>query len=420
MRSLSKISLMPVLQPGRVSKVGKTAALLQRLAALLVFCSLSALLNCGGGGGGSSHGNGGGGQSGTPALTAAVVTQGNLSSGQSNASYTITVSNTGNGATSGTVTVVGPPTGFTVTAISGTGWTCTLSSTTCTRSDSLAAGASFPTITVTGNVTSANGTPVTIPLTLSGGGTSSSVTVTPTPTVTVTAPVLSVTKTHTGNFNSGQQGATYSVTVKNGASAGATNAKVTLTETVPSGETLVSMSGNGWTCPGTGGANTCDRSDTLATGASYPAVTVTVNVAANATSPQVNHVSVSGGGMSSSASANDSTTINLAPDLAIVTSHSSGNFGAGNNNVFTLAVSNVGSGPTTGSITVSDTLDANFTFVSATASGWTCGAVSQVVTCTNPGPLAPGASAMSIPLVVAVSASASGTINNTGTPGHAW
>jgi hypothetical protein len=51
MRSLSKISLMPVLQPGRVSKVGKTAALLQRLAALLVFCSLSALLNCGGGGG---------------------------------------------------------------------------------------------------------------------------------------------------------------------------------------------------------------------------------------------------------------------------------------------------------------------------------------------------------------------------------
>ena len=41
---------------------------------------------------------------------------------------------------------------------------------------------------------------------------------------------------------------------------------------------------------------------------SYGAITVTVNVAANATSPQVNTATVSGGG-ASSATANDSTTI---------------------------------------------------------------------------------------------------------------
>ncbi|HWC20531.1 MAG TPA: hypothetical protein VG498_26170, partial [Terriglobales bacterium] len=255
----------------------------QRLTVLLVFCSL-ALLNCGGNGsgGGNNNGgnNGGGGQSATPALNASVTSSGNFSSGQQNATYSIAVTNSGNAATSGTVTVVDPPTGFTVTSIGGTGWTCTLSTTTCTRSDSLAAGQSFPQIVVTGNVTAANGTPVSIPLSVSGGGVSAPAS--STPSVTVAASALSVAAIHAGNFNLGQQGATYSVTVKNGTSAGATSSKVTVSEALPSGETLVSMSGNGWTCPGAGGANTCDRSDTLATGASYPAITVTVNIAANA------------------------------------------------------------------------------------------------------------------------------------------
>jgi len=250
-----------------------------------------------------------------PQLAAAVSTQGNFSSGETNASYNITVSNSGTGPTSGTVTVVDPPTGFTVSAIAGTGWSCTQATTTCTRSDALAAGMSYPAITVTGNVTAANGTPVSIPITLSGGGISSPVNVTP--TLTVAAPALSISKSHTGNFSQGQQGAAYTVTVQNDASAGATNEKVTVTETVPSGETLVSMSGSGWTCPGSAGANTCDRSDSLLSGGSYPALTVTVNVAANAASPQVNQVSASGGGMTGTVSANDSTTLNIPPMVTL-------------------------------------------------------------------------------------------------------
>jgi hypothetical protein len=50
------------------------------------------------------------------------------------------------------------------------------------------------------------------------------------------------------------------------------------------------------------------RSDALNEGASYPAITVTVNVAANATTPQVNQVIVSGDG-SAIAGATDPTTI---------------------------------------------------------------------------------------------------------------
>ncbi|HYA64930.1 MAG TPA: DUF2341 domain-containing protein, partial [Candidatus Sulfotelmatobacter sp.] len=119
---------------------------------------------------------------------------------------------------------------------------------------------------------------------------------------------LTITKTHTGNFTQGQQHAIYTVTVSNGANAGPTNGMVTVTETPPSGLTLLSMAGTGWTCT----ANSCTRSDVLDGGGSYPAITVTVNVAANASSPQVNQVSVSGGG-TATASATDSTTIIVTP-----------------------------------------------------------------------------------------------------------
>jgi uncharacterized protein (TIGR03437 family) len=108
------------------------------------------------------------------------------------------------------------------------------------------------------------------------------------------APVLSIRKTHTGNFAQGQAGATYTGTVSNAASAASTSGTVTVTEGPPGGLTLVSMTGAGWTCPA--GGTTCTRSDVLAAGSSYPAITVTVNVAPDATPLQVNTMYVSGGG----------------------------------------------------------------------------------------------------------------------------
>ncbi|HEV2730889.1 MAG TPA: protease pro-enzyme activation domain-containing protein, partial [Terriglobales bacterium] len=72
-------------------------------------------------------------------------------------------------------------------------------------------------------------------------------------------PVLSITKTHTGNFTQGQQHATYTVTVSNRANAAPTSGTVTVTDIPPSGLTLVSMTGTGWTCA----ASNCTRSDAL-------------------------------------------------------------------------------------------------------------------------------------------------------------
>ena len=123
--------------------------------------------------------------------------------------------------------------------------------------------------------------------------------------------VLSITKMHTAGFTQGQQHATYTVTVSNRANAVPTGGDITVTEIPPSGLTLVSMSGTGWACA----ATNCTRSDVLNGGEGYPPITVTVNVAANASSPQVNQVSVSGGG-SGSAAATDSTTI--IPPPAVV------------------------------------------------------------------------------------------------------
>ena len=126
-------------------------------------------------------------------------------------------------------------------------------------------------------------------------------------TIPSTPALLSIAKTHTGNFTQGQQNATYLLNVSNASGAGPTNGTVIVSETIPSELTLISMSGTGWNCSN----GSCTRSDALPPGSHYPPITVAVNVAANAPSLQVNQVSVSGGG-SQTAIATDPTAIMAA------------------------------------------------------------------------------------------------------------
>jgi hypothetical protein len=73
--------------------------------------------------------------------------------GITGASYYLTVKNNQATATTGVVKVTDTiPDDLTATGIAGTGWSCDRSSLTCTRSDSLAPGASFPSINLTFNV----------------------------------------------------------------------------------------------------------------------------------------------------------------------------------------------------------------------------------------------------------------------------
>jgi uncharacterized protein (TIGR03437 family) len=88
-----------------------------------------------------------------PDLIIAKNHVGNFRQGDIGDIYTLTVTNVGPGPTTGLVTASDVlPAGLTATAISGTGWSCVLATLTCTRSDALAAGASYPVITIAVNV----------------------------------------------------------------------------------------------------------------------------------------------------------------------------------------------------------------------------------------------------------------------------
>lgn len=85
--------------------------------------------------------------------------------------YTITVTNVGDAPSSGLVTVVDTlPPGLSATAISGTGWNCTLATLTCTRSDALNGGESYSDITLTVNVLIGALPSITNSAQVSGGG----------------------------------------------------------------------------------------------------------------------------------------------------------------------------------------------------------------------------------------------------------
>ena len=131
----------------------------------------------------------------------------------------------------------------------------------------------------------------------------------------IALPVWQIVSAHTDSFGQGEVGASYTITVTN-AGPNSTAGTVTLSDTLPSGLTATAISGTGWTC--TLSSLTCTRSDALAAGGSYAAVTVTLNVASNAPATVTNRVSVSGGS-GVAASATDSTTVTSGPPVTIQT-----------------------------------------------------------------------------------------------------
>ncbi|MCC7041152.1 MAG: DUF11 domain-containing protein [Burkholderiales bacterium] len=192
--------------------------------------------------------------------------------------------------------------------LSNVTWTCVAS-----------AGASCP-ASGTGNLNASVDLPVggsatfTVTATVSAsasGSLSNTATITPPPgvndpdpdnnTSTVVVPVgggtprvdLGIVKTANGSFTPGQKGATYTIVVTNHGTI-PTSGVVTVTDTVPAGLTATGISGPGWTC--TQPAGPCTRSDPLAPGASYPPITLTVDVSASASGNVINVAHVEGGG----------------------------------------------------------------------------------------------------------------------------
>ena len=101
----------------------------------------------------------------------------------------------------------------------------------------------------------------------------------------------------------------------------------------------------------------------------------------------------------------------LTPDLRITKTHTPGSFAQGSSTgFFTLTPGNIGAAPTTGTVTVVDTLPAGMAFVSATGTGWTCGAAGQVITCSTTTPIPATGSGNPITVRVAVAAGLAGQV----------
>jgi uncharacterized repeat protein (TIGR01451 family) len=330
--------------------------------------------------------------------------------------YTITVTNVGTAPTTGTITVTDTlPTGLTFVSGTGSGWTCSAVGqvVTCTNPGPLAPSASS-TITLTVSVGAeavpsvTNSVSVSTPNDINPNNNSDS---DPTNVLMPAAPDLAISKSHSGDFIVGTTG-TYTITVTN-VGSGSTTGTITVTDTLPAGLGFISGTGAGWSCSAVGQTVTCTNPGPLAPNATST-ITLTVSVSEAAYPSVTNSVTVSTPNDNNPNNNSDDDPTNvLAPDLVIQKIHTE-DFVVGTTGVYTITVTNVGTGPTTGTIIVTDTLPTGLSFVSGTGTNWTCLAVGQTVTCTNPGPLAPSTST-TITLTVNVESSAYPSVTNSAT-----
>jgi uncharacterized repeat protein (TIGR01451 family) len=207
---------------------------------------------------------------------------------------------------------------------------------------------------------------------------------------------------------------TYTINVTNAGPNAASS--VSLSDTTPAGTTFVSVTpGAGWTCPplpvGGTGMQTCTN-PSVSVGTST--ITLVLNVAAATPNGTIitNTASVTSpdDAVTANNSASATTTVSAGANLLVLKSDSPDPVAVGGNITYSLTLRNDGPQTAT-SITLSDVIPANTTFVSVTpAAGWSCpplavgGTGTQSCTIATLAPL----SSASFTLVVKV---------NPGTPG---
>lgn len=238
----------------------------------------------------------------------------------------------------------------------------------------------------------------------------------------VVAPDMAIQKSHNGNGVRGQN-VTYSIVATNVGGAPTTGPTV-VTDTLPAGLSLVSISGGvGWNCSGVP-AISCTFAGVIGAGSSPPAITVIAGVDANAPASVTNFVRVStqGDADQNNDTDLDLTTIDSSADLS-VTKTGPAALTAGAAITYTINVANVGPSPAT-SVSLTDALPAGVTFSSLTEpAGWNCTTpavnTNGTITCTL-ATLPAGGAPQSFTVTGQVDvAAATGNITNTATVGAA-
>ena len=338
-----------------------------------------------------------------------------------NVTYTLTASNVGPSDTAGPIEVNDAlPAGEAFVSATGTGWSCPPPSgqtIVCTRASGLVSGAAAPTITVIATVGASVGTS-----TLVNSATVSGPTYDPAPgnnvahdpTVVTTNAAVTLIKSGSAVVTAGTT-TTYSLVVTNAGPSDATNLLVS--DTLPLGETAISISGTGWTC--TLATLRCSRS---ALGVTSSTITVVAFVASDIAdgASLTNTASIS---WSDSAGTNTSNavftgTVEAIANLQLTKTAVSPNANAGDRESFTFGLRNTGASDAVQPITITDTLPAGMSLLSSTGN-WTCTSTpenTQRVICALDGTagLPSGGTAPVLVLTVQLAASLpSGAITNT-------
>lgn len=329
----------------------------------------------------------------TPDMTLAKSHVGNFTRG-STASYTIPVSNVSPyGATVGLVTINDTlPLGISPTGAAGTGWICSTSGQTvsCTRSDTLAANSSYPSITLNATVAQSAPATVTNTATVAGGGEANLLNDTATDVANVVSSAdLSVTDAGSPNPVAAGANITYTQTITNNGPSAADNA--TVVSPIPANTTFVSITAaSGWSCTapavGSTGNVVCTNVDMNAVGSATLTLVVKVNAGTANGTVIPDSVSVSSA-VSDPNSTNNTATVSTVvgtsgPDLTVTNGASPNPVQQGNNITFTQVVTNTGSTAAT-TATFNEATPANTTLVSITPpAGWTCTAFPPQ--CTDP------------------------------------
>jgi uncharacterized repeat protein (TIGR01451 family) len=325
----------------------------------------------------------------------------------SNGHYSIVVRNVGNESSSGTVTVTDTlPTSLSFVSATGTGWNCGAFGqlVTCTHAGGIPISGSLPAIDLEVGVDASAVPSVSNTANVSGGGDTGPGNNSDTDVATVLTPTpdLAIDKSHEGDFLRGRR-ATYNFVVSN-VGQQPSSGEITVSDTLPTGLTLVSAFGLGWDCSASAGTTiSCKTDDVAAAGQPMSPISARVQVASNAPDPLVNTATVAVTGDTNSSNDSDTDTahvVNAGPDLTIDKSHTAAEFITGRTETYRISVSNQGSLTAGGPIVVTDNLPAGLNYVGATGSGWACGEASGTVTCTRTVALSAGQTAPQIAIQV--------------------
>ena len=315
------------------------------------------------------------------------------------------------------------PTGLTPTVAGGTGWTCGIvaQTVTCTRSDGLAGGVSYPTVAVTVTVPQSAASSITNTATVVGGNeqvTGNNSASDPTTIVDTADPRIGISPASiSGPVGSN---ATFTVDVGNNGPSPAQNLQAVIT--VPSGFSVGSATGTGWSCSIALSVVTCDLAGPLGASASAPSITLQTTLPGAAGGYSVS-AAVTSSTLDTNSANNTATaavTVNAAgtvnppqppaaprADLSLTKTTSSAVVARGDRISYALTVHNDGPDAAV-DVVITDRLPAGLTFVSAAGGGWACTSAGSVITCTRP-QLAAGTTAAVTLVVIAARA---GTITN--------